>query len=233
MAALDVLVFDRLPEFDERSRAYPIRALLSSEQLEAPARSYTWSVPVSLDQGTEGACVGFAWAHEVAARPAANPRISGAYARAIYHRARQLDQWAGEGYEGTSVIAGAKATTELAELAEYRWAFGLDDLARAVAYKGPAVLGLNWYTGMLAPDSEGRIRPTGQIEGGHAILLPRVTGERYRVAGARRRLYVYNSWGRRGGWPWAWLSWDDAERLLHEDGEACIPVRRRTRSGGR
>ena len=59
-------VFDRLVQFDERSRAFPIRALIDAD---AKPRSYTWQCPVWLDQGTEGACVGFGVSHEAAARP--------------------------------------------------------------------------------------------------------------------------------------------------------------------
>ena len=219
---------DRLIEFDPRSRNFPIRELFRAEEVEDPIRSYTWSVPVVLDQGSEGACVGFAWAQEIAARPWADPKITDTYAQAIYYWARQHDEWPGEDYNGTSVLAGAKAVSEwLDRIKEYRWAFGLDDAKRAVAYKGPGVAGSYWWTGMFQPDSSGRIRPTGIREGGHAYLVPRVTGPRYKVKSVRNRVYVYNSWGRSGGWPWAWMSDDDFEFLLHDDGEFCIPVLRR------
>ena len=219
-------ILDRRIEFDEASRQYPIRALLRINQIEQPARSYTWDVGITLDQGNEGACVGFAWAHELAARPVPVRPVSEYTARSIYRIAQTKDEWPGENYSGTSVLAGAKTVEEMAFIREYRWAFGLDDLVRAIAYKGPAVLGLNWYTGMMRPDTSGRLRLTGQVEGGHAILAPRVTGERYKVLTMRRRIYLYNSWGQSDGWPWGWLTWDDMERLLNESGEACIPVMR-------
>lgn len=223
---------DRLVEFDPRSRNFPIRATLSDEQLERPVRSYTWSVPVALDQGREGACVGFAWSHELAARPYSVKAVTNDTARAVYHEAQKNDEWPGEDYSGTSVLAGAKVIASQGYMSEYRWAgVGsgdvLGDLKRAVAYKGPAVLGIHWYTGMFRPDSDGRIRPTGQVEGGHAIINYRTTGERYRVRAFRHRNYLWNSWGRDGGWPVGWLSDDDMERLLNESGEACIPVVRR------
>lgn len=218
---------DRLPEFDPRSREYAVRTLLP----DRPPRSFTWNVPVALDQGRQGACVGFAWAHEIAARPQSDPSVTDATALALYWRARELDEWPGEAYDGSSVLAGAKAAVELGAIAMYRWAFGLDETVRSIGTRGPAVLGLNWYTGMMRPESDGRIRPTGDNEGGHAILAPRVTGERYRIAEQRRRVYVYNSWGVSDGWPWGWLSWDDAERLLAEQGEACIPQMRSKREG--
>jgi len=65
--------FDRLPEFDERSRNFPIGLhLLVHYGAEAAAlvpRSYTWSAGEVLDQGREGACVGFGWSGELLARP--------------------------------------------------------------------------------------------------------------------------------------------------------------------
>ena len=226
---------DRLPEFDAQSRSFPIRALLSDEQQERPIRSFTWNLPrlpahlpgFPLDQGREGACVGFSWAHELAFRPRPIASVTDLVALGIYHEAQRLDEWPGEDYDGTSVLAGAKAVIARGFMDEYRWAFGLDDLLRAIAYKGPAVLGINWYSGMWRPDSEGRIRPTGLLEGGHAILAPRVIGERSPFVEMRRRVYVYNSWGAGDGWPWGWLNWDDMEVLLHEQGEAVIPVVRK------
>lgn len=206
---------DRLVEFDERSRAFPIRAVVP-----AKPRSYTWACAPVLDQGSEGACVGFAWTHELAARPVVVAEASDDLARSVYREAQKVDQWPGEGYEGTSVIAGAKVLGGRGWLSEYRWAFGIDDLILAVGLKGPAVLGINWYSGMFGLDADGYVRPTGRVAGGHAILCRGVSLP-------MERFLVHNSWG--PGWGrsgLAWLAFNDAERLLGEDGEACIPVRR-------
>lgn len=207
---------DRLVEFDERSRAYPIRALVP-----AGFRSYTWRANAYLNQGREGACVGFAWSHELAARPWPVKGITDETARVIYREARKVDQWPGEDYPGTSVIAGAKVAQSQGYITEYRWAFGLDDLRRAIGYKGPAVLGLNWYEGMSAPDADGYIRPTGSVAGGHAILA-------YSVSETGHFVRLHNSWGASWGQNGACrISFDDLDRLLHEQGEACVPVVRR------
>lgn len=225
--------FDRLPEFDERSRQYPARALLSLQSATIPleqVRSYAWNMrePLwsnPLDQGPDGACVGFGFANEIALPPKPNYALTYDYAFAIYRWAQQHDEWEGEDYDGTSVLAGAKAVTEwLTRYVEYRWCFSLDDLIRTIAYHGPVVLGWNWYTGMMRPDVDGRIRPTGVIEGGHCIVANKHRGYLYGIPSQRRRLYVWQSWGRVDGWPEAWLTWDDAERLMHEQGEACVPV---------
>lgn len=206
---------DRLVEFDNRSRDYPIARLLTSDT----PRSYTWRCDTWLDQGREGACVGFAWAHEAAAVPVKHPVLTQT-AQAIYYEARRLDQWPGENYDGTSVIAGAKATQARGYLKEYRWAFGLNELLVAVSRHGPAVLGVNWYDDMWDTDTAGFLHVGGRIAGGHAILM---TGVNVRL----RTVTLHNSWGRDWGVNGkAMLSWDDLARLLAEDGEACIPVRR-------
>lgn len=231
-------VFDRAVYFDERSRNYPITAGISTY----PLRGYTWSCAAFNDQGQQGACVGFAWSHELTARPYPVP-TDNALARSIYLRAQQIDEWAGEDYSGTSVLAGAKATKELlntsgqAYLQEYRWAFGINDLLLALGYKGPAVLGLNWYSGMFNTDSAGFIRKTGSWVGGHAILARGCSlvwvdknGPRQYSNLDTQRSYVLlrNSWGADWGTNGdAKISVADLDALLRENGDACVPVLRR------
>lgn len=206
--------FGRLPEFDRRSRDFQIRDLIKATK----PRSYTWSCGIVLDQGNVGACTGFSVCHEAAARPVVVLGISNQTGLDVYHRAQKLDEWPGENYEGSSVLGAVKAGKERGWYKEYRWAFGESDLALAVGYKGPAVLGINWYSGMMNPDRQGIIRPTGAVEGGHAILC-----NGYNV---KKKLYrLHNSWG--PGWGIkgeAFIASEDLKRLLKEDGEACIPV---------
>ena len=57
---------DWRPSFDERSKKYGIRALLSSS-VKREARY--WEEGTVLDQGAEGACVGFGWMAELLASP--------------------------------------------------------------------------------------------------------------------------------------------------------------------
>jgi hypothetical protein len=201
-----------------------------------------WDCNTWNDQGNEGACVGFGWSHELAATPEVVP-TNATIALSIYHRAQALDQWPGEAYSGTSVLAGAKAVSELRNnvgepyLKEYRWAFGLSDLILALGNQGPAVLGLNWFTGMFSPDSNGFLHVTGNVEGGHCLLALGV----YIVPKAgvtnptalsdldldKSYILVHNSWGQdwgQGGR--AKITLRDMQILLDStnDGEACIPV---------
>lgn len=211
-------IFDRRVQFDERSRSFPIRTLVPKTP-----RSYSWRPGPSLDQGSEGACVGFAWAHEMAARPSVIERVTSEFARQrIYYEARKIDAWPGEAYEGTSVIAGAKVCKNLGAIREYRWAFGLEDLRLAVGHAGPAVLGVNWYEGMEETDSKGFIHATGQVLGGHCIVC-------FGVNHKEKFFRLQNSWG--PGWGMGGgnclVSFDDMAKLLAEDGEACIPIGRK------
>jgi hypothetical protein len=208
-------VLDRLQQFDERSREFPIRSLVGDK----PLRSYTWSCAPHFDQKSEGACVGHGFGHEAAARPVVR-KVTQQDCFDLYRRARQLDEWPGENYEGTSVLAGAKAMAERSWLQEYRWGFSLDDVLRTVGYLGPVVIGVNWYTGMFEPDPTGLIHATGQVEGGHCTLVKGVNV-------SRRQVRIHQSWGAAYGLGGdVLLSWDDLGMLLKDGGEACVPVRR-------
>lgn len=205
--------FGRLVQFDPRSRDYPIRELIAAVK----PRSYTWSCGIVLDQGNTSACTGFSVAHEAAARPVVVLGIANKSGLDLYHRARELDEWPGEDYEGSSVLGAIKAGQERGWYKEYRWAFGEPDLALAIGYKGPAVIGVNWYEGMSETDNKGILQVSGKVLGGHAILC-----NGYNVKTGLYRLH--NSWG-----PWgingeAFITTKDMARLLSESGEACIPV---------
>lgn len=212
--------FDRIPRFDERSRNYPIRALITEEE----PRTYIWNCSAHLDQGNEGACVGFGWTHEAAAVPV-EEEVTNEDAFALYRRAQQIDEWPGEDYDGTSVLAGAKAAVEKGWMSEYRWAFGLEDALLALSWFGPLVIGVNWYAGMIDTDTQCYIKPYGSYLGGHCVLVRGIEIE-------RRLVVVHNSWGENwGGTKYgpgtAYLTWMDFDKLLKEQGEACIPLVRR------
>lgn len=207
----------RIKEFDEESRKYPVRALIP--QAAAP-RSYSWRCLVNLDQGQDGACVGFSMCHELAARPKEVSNVTYNAGMYVYNKAKTMDQWPGENYEGTSVLAGAKALTADGYFKEYRWAFGLQDLIMAVGHQGPAVIGINWYDSMFYPDAKGVVKVSGNIAGGHAILVNGVNIK-------KQQFKLHNSWGKEWGIDGeCYISFDDMNRLLQEDGEACIPVTR-------
>jgi len=209
--------FDREVRYDEKSKQYPLRATFQKLASDEP-RSYTWSCPVTLDQGPDGACVGYSITQEIAARPKMH-LVDPPLAERIYREAKTIDEWAGEDYEGTSVLAGMKVAQRLGYFTAYRWAFSLNDALVGVSRKGPGILGCWWYEGMFEPDAHGLIHPTGEAVGGHAIL---VNG----VSVTRRTVRLHNSWGPSWGTNGECeMPWDEFEFLLHDDGEFCIPQR--------
>lgn len=217
--------FDRVRHVDLRSLNYPV-----TTPADYKPRSFTWAPgPVVLDQGSEGACVGHGWAHELAARPAKVQGVDSVLAFELYRSAQRLDEWPGEQYEGTSVLAGAKAVQAVGLIGEYRWCFSVDDLVTALGYHGPVVIGVDWYSGMMDTDPYGFIRPTGMIVGGHCVMLHRVRLERSAGVIDPVRSFVegVNSWG---------PGWGDNGRfklslvdvaVLFPGGDWCVPMRRR------
>lgn len=207
----------RVAAFDQRSRAFGIAAIE-----DRPPRSYTWAgQALVLNQGELPACVGFSWAGELGARPVVVPTDDNR-GRALYAAAQSIDRAEGRWWdEGASVLAGAKAVKEVGHLEEYRWAFGADQLAVAVSWTGPAVIGVSWHNSMFSPDATGFLHPDGNVVGGHAILV-----RGYNVKA--RRFTLRNSWGSswgKGGD--CFLSHADMAALLDDSGDAVVPVRRR------
>jgi C1A family cysteine protease len=103
---------------------------------------------------------------------------------------------------------------------EYRWGFGVEDLALTIGHHGPCVIGINWYEDMFNPNGDGLIKPGGKLAGGHAILV-------FGYSDRHRLFRLRNSWGE--GWGVGgncFLAYEDMDRLLHEDGEVCAPVHR-------
>jgi len=215
----------RLINFDERSKNYPIMELISKEKLP---RSYTWKCDQHLDQGSDGACVGFSMVHELIARPSEIKNLNEKFAKEnVYWEAQKIDPWSGGSYpsaspfyEGTSVLAGIKIIQKLGYIDSYRWAFSLDDLIMAVGYSGPAVIGIPWYFGMFDVHPCGHLHVSGNNVGGHAILVKGVNVK-------NKTFTLHNSWGSSWGNNGdALISWDEMERLLKENGEAVIPIGR-------
>jgi hypothetical protein len=212
----------RLREFDPRSREHKIADVLGRKT----PRTFMWQCGKHLDQGEEGACVGFATTHAMITLRPSLPGLTARFAiKQVYWEAQRADKWPGGAYpeadpryEGTSVLWAMKRMRELGHVAAYRWAFGLDELILAVSWAGPAVLGLWWYEGMADPCSCGYLHPTGKRTGGHAILCKGVDID-------RGHFVLHNSWGRswgRGGD--AWVSFSDMKWLLKHEGEAVIPT---------
>lgn len=219
---------DRIAQHDVRNSEFPVRALLAPGRYNA-LRSQAWQVPITFDQGVEGQCVAYGIAHFLIARPhgldlALAQKLLDTHE--IYWGAQQRDPWDGGAYpdadpvyDGTSVLAGIQQVKAMGLIGAYHWARTERDVAEAIAWHGPVVLGLNWYEGMAEADRAGRITPTGQILGGHCVL---VSGLDVRTGLYRIRNSWGQSWGVRGD---CYLRRRDLSQLLAEDGsEACVPA---------
>jgi hypothetical protein len=177
---------DWRPRFDERSRAFRYGAA------GLPTRSRLWAPgPVVLDQGQEGACVGFACANEAAATPVRVKGVTNATAFAIYRRAQRLDEWPGEQYSGTSVLAGCLAGREQGLWSGFNWAFSAEELAAGIVGQGPAIIGVEWREGSYDTDAAGVLRPSGSIVGGHALAVLGYLDPLHLTDYMRRRLRRY------------------------------------------
>jgi hypothetical protein len=205
---------DAQPGKDARSRDYSVRSVIPPD---AKPCSRTWACGAYLDQGREGACTGFAVAHELAAEPICVD-ADNHLALSIYREAQKVDRWPGEDYSGSSVLAAMKVATKLGHYSEYRWAFSLDDLILAVCHCGPAVISVNWYKGMSRTNPSGFIAPVGKRTGRHAICVIGYNA-------SMKAFQLRNSWGRRWGCHGdCWILEADMGHLLREGGEACIPM---------
>jgi hypothetical protein len=222
-------VLDWRPVYDKLSKKFPISAVLPLEQ----DLKYTlWKVGPTLDQGSEGACVGFGWTAETLAGPVQVdlrsierdvPRDPTQFALHVYKEAQKIDQWPGEDYSGTSVLAGAKVLMKMGVLHEYRWAFSVNDVIGTLMSHGPVVLGINWYSGMYrAPD--GKLEIFGNKVGGHCLLAVGYNPSSSKFNG-KQTILLQNSWGNDwGNNGIAEMTVDDLDRLINEGGEACVPL---------
>jgi len=212
---------DRIIQFDERSRNFPI-----SLTEPRPRQSRLWPCQAWLDQGKEGACVAFSLGHELAAEPVpvdASILTKEFLVRDIYWEAQKIDGWEGGAYpgampqyDGTSVLCGVKQLYRLGYCQSYRWAFGLEQLIEGVGYEGPAVIGIPWYKDMYDPDANGYVHMTGEVVGGHAILVRGVDVE-------NERFILRNSWGQAWGLDGdCYVSFTDMDQLLKNQGEAVF-----------
>jgi hypothetical protein len=172
------------------------------------------------DQGSLPHCVAFGWTHWLEDGPIVHDDVPPPLLvpKDLYDAAQLVDEWPGTDYDGTSVRAGAKVLKSWGHIQQYRWAFSLSDVVNALLEMGPVVVGTKWYQGMFSPDANYFIHPTGSVAGGHAWVLNGVNTK-------EQRLRLKNSWGRNWGRTGnAFISFDDFEMLLEDDGEACIAV---------
>ena len=226
---------DRIPQWDERNVNYlvePVGAL--------PGIKRVWGMPLYWnDQAQEGACVAFGWSNDANCAPVQQlPLIENRYSFDLYHWFQRHDEWPGENYDGTSVLAGAKGMKALGFIGEYRWAQTVEEMAAQIVNVGPVVVGTNWYYGMYYPSRDGKyeLKISGNVVGGHCylvrgfypagvpIVLPNGATISFPYPTFRMRNSWSQGWGINGD---AFMAIDMFRRLLNEGGDICVPKYRK------
>lgn len=212
----------RIPgEVDERDKT--LRAALELVGAQKTRGMQFWYSPLPrLDQGREGACVGFARTINYNASPGIH-HLNNQFAQMLYELARRkYDEWDGEDYEGTSVRAGAKAAQELQLITTYRFSQDIEEILLWLLNHGPVTLGTDWTTEMFNATKENGyfIKPEGQVAGGHSWTL---TGIRL-LRDAKDYVELTNSWGSDWGYHGkAKMTIDSLKQLIGaEDAAACV-----------
>lgn len=117
---------------------------------------------------------------------------------------------------GGSGLAVCKAAVELGLISSYSHAFSVDEALGALALR-PVITGVNWYSSMDSPDSNGLVTVGGQIRGGHEIVAVEIVADKQLVG-------FMNSWGPHYGVGGKfYLSFADWARLLSEQGDVTVP----------
>ena len=213
---------DYAPRLVEANRTYRITA---DRDLTTQSRYWAPGTYV-LDQGAEGACVGYGVTGEWLASPVrgkAHIWEATKLAQDVYRAAQKIDEWEGEAYDGTSVRAGMLAGRDRGWWSGFSWAFTMPELRTALE-TGPVVIGVNWHASMyVAPNA--KVNVFGSVVGGHCLLLTGYSPN-WRKAGPHYRLR--NSWGRTWGANGsAYIAADDLYRILFAaGGEAAVPTGR-------
>lgn len=196
------------PEEERPQNArYQMRPLLPREEIARAVRpsAHIWGFPSShvLNQGSTGTCVGQACKGHMLSAPVqvAGP-MDKPTAFDFYDWAIVNDPFLDNDPErdpgrtfGTTINAGMKAMRDgYGVIAEWRWAFDLQDILDWLAFKGPVVFGVDWFDGFFSPDAEGFINKSGSANSGHAFI---VIG--YDESHPRPHVVCVNSWGSRWG----------------------------------
>lgn len=139
----------------------------------------------------------------------------------FYSAATLLDEWPDEKWPpddvGTSMTGCAKALQKAGYIDRYEWA---DDFPMFLAAleRQPVGLGTLWTSGMDDPDSKFLIRPTGDLEGGHAFMA---FGVNYTSQRIKCRNHWTDGWGDDGDF---YVSFADMEWLISQGGEVVVPI---------
>lgn len=217
--------FDRFPQWDEKNNDFLLRTVHAESAAKTPPAQVNHSRVIWLDQGEEGGCTGYSDAQLMSMYPHVHKEIDNANAEYFYYQAKQNDEYAGDSYEGSSVLGAQKANKANGYTTSYSWCTTVEEIIAGIAFHGPVQIGINWYESMFNVDPKTglvTIQSGSKLAGGHALCVPA-----YKAGGEFLRLD--NTWGK--GWGLngsAWISATDVTRLLSEQGEAALPIKVKT-----
>lgn len=207
---------------DNRDKKYLINDILDKDDIRLKYK-YWWSNGWWGNQGDKPYCVAYSWVHWLAAGPQTqlvkrSLREDGSPfdTTYLYKEAQKVDSWPGENYDGTSVRAGADILKKHGFISEYRWSWDIKTTIKTLLTVGPVVVGTWWTEKMFYPNIDGIIKPCNNKMGGHAYLLDGINTE-------KKLIRIKNSWGKKWGKNgFAYISFDDMEKLIKDDGEICL-----------
>lgn len=214
-------VLDTRPSRDER-RAQPKFSISRRLKAVEPRRKL-WAGPLQrVDQGREGACVGFAWTIEALSTPV-RVKLADAneYARGFYRETLDNDEFPGNADEGTSINAGGNTARRRGLIEGFLWADTMEDVRVAVQTAGPVVVGIPWMSSMYETNERGHVIVEGDVVGGHAITLTGYTPKWWGTEWFRWR----NSWGPYYGIAGdGWIRRNELEMLLEMWRQPGMPL---------
>jgi hypothetical protein len=214
---MSTVVNGRVLDWERRFSPKSLDYKVSTTTSILTKRNVSYKRKLWLDQGREGACTGFGFSHALAHGFRAPKKyvIDNEFAKKRYYRARQCDEYAGENYEGSSVLGAMEAGKADELIKAYYWCTTMAELDFAISWMGPVDIGVDWYGDMFTVDKNGFIHVSGNLEGGHSLEI----GARNEARGYRLDNSWGFDWGEEGS---CWISFEDMEKLLHSRGEFAV-----------
>ena len=204
---------------DPRDRAFPMASVIP----EKPERDYRywWPNAWTGDQGKTSSCVAYAWTHWLASGPVTQATAPPVDPWDLYQECVRTDEFPGEEDDGTSIRAGAQALRRRGYIDSFWWATDVDTVVDAIITRGPVVFGTWWHAGMAWPGKNGLIRASGTKFGGHGYLGDGASRKKelIRIKNSHGRVYGENGF--------AYIPFEDMDKLLKDRGECCLAIERR------
>jgi hypothetical protein len=238
-----VIAMGHVPRWDDRNLNFLATAQAPTTRTHVLHRCW---LPL-LDQDDVGACVGFTGTDALGAVPLYRPRslvrtVAGGndhgfatysvltsrdtFAGTWLYNGSPIDRPHGTGQDtGTSLLSLCQFLLFQGKITRYEWVRGnvellLAKLGGSGDDKGTVVLtGWEWTEGMLSPERDGLIQPTGRYIGNHATMLRGFQRRRNRV---RLRNHWGASWGLGGE---AELTIDAVQNRMDEGGQQVVLYR--------